>query len=159
MSVEKIERRIKYLNDAIEENNNIERVLRAELFEKKVDYIFIPSIVSTKVNYPENKHNKLCPFVQSFPYQAKAIFSCNGQSSCNNGGYPDNTTEILTVALRFGEGRKLMRKTFFALGRKLVCSRRAVIKAIKEGLIVQKAFEKTGHLQQQVFLRQHRAAQ
>ena len=47
----------------------------AELLEMNVDYIFIPSIVSMTANFPQNKHNQLCPYVQSLAYQVRAAFA------------------------------------------------------------------------------------
>ena len=66
----------------------------AELIEKKLDYIFLPSIVSMTAHYPENEHNKLCPYVQSLAYQAQTAFA----DKLGN-------TKILTTLLRMGEER------------------------------------------------------
>ena len=95
----------------------------AELIEKKVDYIFLPSIVSMTASFPQNKSNQLCPYVQSLVYQAKTAF---------NNKLAD--TKILTAPIRMGEGQRLLRKSFIALGRKLGVSASAVRKAIKVGL-------------------------
>ncbi len=101
-----------------------------ELIEKKVDYIFLPSIVSMTASYPQNKHNQLCPYVQSFAYQVRTAFADKlGQ------------TKILTVPIRMGEGRKLLRKTFSALGKELKVSASAVRRAIKQGFSAQAGFE------------------
>ncbi|MFZ0035607.1 MAG: acyl-CoA dehydratase activase [Sedimentisphaerales bacterium] len=102
----------------------------AELIEKKVDYIFLPSIVSMMGSYPLNKANQLCPYVQSLVYQAKAAF---------NSKLAD--TKILTAPIHLGEGRKLLRKSFIALGQKLGASASAVGKAVKEGFVAQAGFE------------------
>ncbi len=104
----------------------------AELIEKKVDYIFLPSIVSMTANYPQNKHNQLCPYVQSFPYQIKTAFADKL-----------GDTKILTVPLRLGEGQRLLRKTFSALGEKLGISASAIRKAVKEGFSAQAGFERS----------------
>ncbi len=103
----------------------------AELIEKKVDYIFLPSIVSMTAAFPQNKSNQLCPYVQSLVYQAQAAF--------NNklGG-----TKILTAPIRLGEGRKLLQKSFIALGQKLGVSASVVRKAIREGFSAQERFER-----------------
>ena len=102
----------------------------AELIEKKVDYIFLPSIVSMTASYPQNKSNQLCPYVQSLVYQAQAAF-------INKLG----DTKILTAPIRLGEGQKLLRKSFIAIGEKLGVSASAVRKAIKEGFAAQGRFE------------------
>jgi predicted CoA-substrate-specific enzyme activase len=102
-----------------------------ELIEKKVDYIFLPSIVSMTASFPQNESNQLCPYVQSLVYQAQAAF--------NNklGG-----TKILTAPLRLGEGQRLLQKSFIALGEKLGVSASVVRKAIKEGFSAQGRFER-----------------
>jgi len=102
-----------------------------ELIDKKVDYIFLPSIVSMKASFPQNQHNQLCPFVQSLGYQAKTAFAdMLGQ------------TKLLTVPLRLGEGRRLLRKTFSALAKELRVSGPALRRAVKEALLTQAGFER-----------------
>ncbi len=112
----------------------------AALVEKGVDYVFLPSIVSmksglppvVKVNagLPDAGRGQLCPYVQSFPYQANSAFV---------GKLGD--TKILTAVLRMGEGQRLLRKTFRQLGRKLGVSATAVEKALRDGLAAQEGFE------------------
>lgn len=102
----------------------------AELIDKKVDYIFLPSIVSMTASYPENKSNQLCPYIQSLPYQAKTAFA---------GKLGD--TKILTVPMRLGDGTKFLKRSFTALGEKLGLSAAVVNKAVKEALAAQTGFE------------------
>jgi len=102
----------------------------AELIKRKVDYIFLPSIVSMTASFPQSKHNQLCPYVQSLPYQAQVAFA---------GKLGD--TKILTAPIRLSEGQKLLRKSFIALGEKLGISASVVCKAIKEAFSAQASFE------------------
>jgi len=102
----------------------------ADLIEKKVDYIFLPSIVSATPGFPENEHNQLCPYVQSLPYQAKTAFADKL-----------GRTKLLTVPIHMGEGRRLLRKGFTALGKKIGVSSFAVNKALKAGFAAQTGFE------------------
>jgi len=102
----------------------------AELLERQPEYIFLPSIVSMTASYPINKHNQLCPYVQSIPYQARTAFE-----------HKLGRTKLLTAPLRLGEGSKLLRKTFINLGRQLNCSSSSVRKAITESLRAQQAFD------------------
>jgi predicted CoA-substrate-specific enzyme activase len=102
----------------------------AELIDKKVDYIFLPSIVSMTANFPQNEHNQLCPYVQSLAYQAETAFADKL-----------GRTKILTVPIRLGEGRKLLQKSFITLGRKLGVSASVVRKAIGKGFVAQAGFE------------------
>ena len=76
----------------------------ADLIDKKVDYIFLPSIVSMTPNYPQNKHNQLCPYVQSIPYQVQTAFA--GRLGA---------TKILTSPIHMAYGPKIMRKCFHEL--------------------------------------------
>ena len=102
----------------------------AELIEKNVDHIFLPSVISMTNNYPENKNNKLCPYVQSLPYQVRCAFAGKlGQ------------TKILTSPIRLGEGKKLLQKSFAALAAKLGVRSTAMRKALDQALAAQQNFE------------------
>ena len=102
-----------------------------ELVDKEVDYIFLPSIVSMTASFPQNEHNQLCPYIQSLGYQAKIAFADE-----------PGRTKILTVPIRLGEGKRLLQKSFIALGKKLRVSGPAVRRAVKEGLSAQGGFER-----------------
>ncbi|MFH1616295.1 MAG: acyl-CoA dehydratase activase [Planctomycetota bacterium] len=102
----------------------------AELIKKEVDFIFLPSIVSMIAGHPQNRHNQLCPYVQSIAYQVKTAFA--GRLG---------KTKILTVPIHMGEGKRLFRKSFISLGKKLKVSKSAVCKAIEEALFAQHGFE------------------
>ena len=103
----------------------------AELIDKKVDYIFLPSIVSAAACFPQNKRSQLCPYVQSLGYQARTAFADK------LGG-----TKILTTPLRMGEGQGQLRKTFSAIGKELRVSGSAVHRAVEEAFASQAEFEK-----------------
>jgi len=102
----------------------------AELINKKVDYVFLPSIVSMTPSFPENQNNQLCPYVQSLAYQVESAFTDRLGS-----------TQILNVPIRMGEGQSLLRKTFAELARKLSVPPSAARKAIRQGFDAQVAFE------------------
>ncbi|MBN1391274.1 MAG: hypothetical protein JW947_00550 [Sedimentisphaerales bacterium] len=102
----------------------------AELLAQKVDYIFLPSIVSMPASFPQNKSNQLCPYVQSLVYQARAAF-----------GDKLGDTKILTAPIRFSEGRKLLLDSFVLLGRTLGVPASAVRRAVNAGFDAQKKFE------------------
>jgi predicted CoA-substrate-specific enzyme activase len=104
----------------------------AELIEKSVDYIFLPSIVSTTANFPANKHNHFCPYVQSFPYQVQSAFA---------GKLGD--TKLLIATLRLGEGDKLAKRTFVELGKRLNVSPSKTRLAMEKGLEAQKGFDES----------------
>ena len=103
----------------------------AELVNKGVDYIFLPSVVSMTASYPQNEHNQLCPYVQSFVYQVKTAFADKL-----------GKTKILTAAIRMGEGRKLLQRSFIALGKELKIGASAVRKALEKALSAQAGFDR-----------------
>lgn len=102
----------------------------AELVEQHVDYIFVPSVVSLENIFATNKHSKLCPYVQSLPYQAKAAFADKLGKS-----------EMLTPVIRLGDGRKQLVKTFINFASQLNIKKTAAEKAVDEALSAQKKFE------------------
>ena len=101
-----------------------------ELIEKGVDYIFLPSIVSTIAGFPQNKHNHFCPYVQSFPYQVRSAF-----------GDKLGKTKLLIAPLRLGEGDKLAKKTFVELGKRLNVSPSEARRAMEKGFEAQQGFD------------------
>ncbi len=101
-----------------------------ELLKKKVDYIFLPSVVSTMACFTRNQHNQLCPYVQSLPYQAETAFA--GKLG---------KTKILNEPLRLGEGGKLLTKSFVSLGAKLGLLPSVVSTAVEEALSAQADFQ------------------
>jgi predicted CoA-substrate-specific enzyme activase len=103
-----------------------------ELIEKGVDYIFLPSIVSTIASFPQNKHNHFCPYIQSFPYQVRSAF-----------GDKLGKTKLLITPLRLGEGDKLAKKTFVELGKRLNVSPSETQRAMEKGFEAQLGFDKS----------------
>jgi len=102
----------------------------AELIEQQVDYIFVPSIVSLENSFDTNNHSKLCPYVQSLPYQAKAAFAAKLGKS-----------KMLTPVIRLGNGRKQLIKTFTNLAAQLKVKSSYAEKAVDEALDAQNNFE------------------
>jgi predicted CoA-substrate-specific enzyme activase len=102
----------------------------AELLKEQPDYIFLPSIVSMTASFPNNKHNQLCPYVQSFAYQVQAAFADKL-----------GRTKILSLPMRFGEGDRLFRKSFAELGRMLGATASQVKSALREAVAAQDTFD------------------
>lgn len=100
-----------------------------DLLEKKVDFIFLPSIVSSRANF-RNEHNQICPYVQSFAYQVQASFA--GKLG---------KTKIITAPIRLGEGKSLIVQSFIALGEKLNVSPQEAREAAEEALAAQAGFD------------------
>lgn len=104
----------------------------AELIDKGVDYIFLPSIVSSPASFPENKHNHFCPYVQSFPYQVRSAF-----------GDKLGKSKLLIMPLRLGEGDKLAHKTFEELGGLINVPASKIRRAMTKGFEAQQGFEQS----------------
>ena len=111
-----------------------------ELIEKGVDYIFLPSIVSTTASFPQNKHNHFCPYVQSFPYQVRSAF---GDKPFGSAQDRLGKTKLLIAPLRLGEGDKLAKKTFAGLGKQLNVSPFEAQRAMEKGFEAQRGFDKS----------------
>jgi predicted nucleotide-binding protein (sugar kinase/HSP70/actin superfamily) len=104
----------------------------AELIEQEADYIFLPSIVNLENVFELNKTSKLCPYVQSLPYQIKAAFA-------NRLG----KTKILSPVIRLGEGRKELLKSFLNLASQLKVKAALAKQAFEKALAAQKVFEES----------------
>ncbi|MCD6395267.1 MAG: CoA activase, partial [Planctomycetes bacterium] len=102
----------------------------AELIDKGVDYIFLPSVVSMTPVSQGAKKNQLCPYIQSFPYQVRTAFRERLKK-----------TKILTVPLRLGEGQKPLLSTFKKLSKQLGISGRRIREAIAQAMTHQEAFQ------------------
>jgi len=102
----------------------------SELIEKGVDYVFLPSIVSMRKDFPDNRHNQLCPYVQSIGFQAQAAF-----------GERLGRTRIITTPLRLGEGNKFAKKSFLHLGEEMGIEASAVRDALKVAYEAQGGFD------------------
>ncbi|TFG49917.1 MAG: CoA activase, partial [Candidatus Brocadiia bacterium] len=103
-----------------------------ELINKKVDYIFLPSIVSMTVEFPKNKHNQLCPYVQSFPYQARTTFA--GKLG---------KTKILAVPIRLGHNKRALKQSFMQIVKELGIAPSKCKEAVKEAFRAQGEFEES----------------
>jgi len=102
----------------------------AELLDKNVDYLFVPSVVSMTKSFDENEHNQLCPYVQSFGFQVQTAFADElGQ------------TKVLSLPIRLGEGQKLIQRSFGALKDELGISGGEVKRALKVAFEAQDSFE------------------
>ncbi len=102
----------------------------AELLQKQPDYIFFPSIVSMTASFPNNKHNQLCPYMQSFAYQVRAAFADKL-----------GRTKILSLPMRFGEGEKLFNRSFIELGKLLGAKASQVKAALRKAGSAQEEFD------------------
>ncbi len=104
----------------------------AELLAGDADYIFVPSIITMPVDKKLNRTGVLCPYLQSLPYQIKAVF-----------GEKLNGKKILTTPLYLDGDTTEYRAGFAALAEELGVSKLKAAEAIEAAIAVQDKFEKS----------------
>ncbi|MCK4739810.1 MAG: CoA activase, partial [Deltaproteobacteria bacterium] len=79
-----------------------------ELIEKKVEKIFLPSIVDMMPAKENHSNTVLCPYVQAMPYVANTAFDFKAEG-----------VEVIAPVIHFNQKRSLINKEFYALGESL----------------------------------------
>jgi len=108
-----------------------------ELVDKQVDFVWLPSVVSMPADYPENRHNQLCPYVQTIPYQVRVALQSMGIDL--NG----SKNHLIDLHVRFQEGLKGLRKCLEPLAQKWNLSKKQIHRALDVALQAQKSFEQS----------------
>jgi len=106
-----------------------------KLVAKGVDYIWLPSIISMPADYPENQSNQLCPYVQTIPYQMRAVLLAKG-IDCDG---PKNRLIDLHLQL---EDPSQLRRTLRPLARMLNVRPARINRALIVAMEAQRAFER-----------------
>jgi len=106
-----------------------------QLLNQDVDFIWLPSVVSMPEDYPENKHNQLCPYVQTIPYQVRAALKAKGIDLTGSKNH------LLDLHVRFQDGLKPLRRNLWTLAEKLNVTKAQINQALDGGLAAQKEFE------------------
>ncbi len=88
------------------------------LLNKKVDYIFLPSLINMKKEDDHNYENYACPYVQSLPYVIKAAVDLQ-----------KHTTRIITFPVYFQFDRSVLLRIMRQLGKELRVSKKQIEKA------------------------------
>jgi len=88
------------------------------LIKKGVKKFFIPSVITMKQNSKTFTRSFVCPYVQSFPYQAKAIFG--------------DKIEIYAPQIYFDRGKEVIEKGLYEFARKFGKDRKEVNEAIRK---------------------------
>ncbi len=101
-----------------------------KLIEKKVDYIWLPSVVSMPAEDKRQSRNVLCPYVQTIPYQAKVALDPQ-----------ERGVKLLDTPVRFQDGRRLMEKDLSVLCSQLDVTRKQLSQAIDDAERAQRNFE------------------
>lgn len=106
-----------------------------KLWEKDVDHIWLPSIVTMAKEYEENKHSNLCPYVQTICYQVRSALCAQGYAE------QEVRDRIIDVPVHMTYGEKDIYKSLICLVDKLGVSRKRIKGALEKGLKAQKDFE------------------
>ena len=99
------------------------------LLKKKVDYIFLPSLINMKKEDDHNRENYACPYVQALPYLIK--------TAINLENYP---TRLLTFPVYFQLDRNILLRTLIKLGKELKIKKRQIEKALLKAERCQEEF-------------------
>ncbi len=103
----------------------------AELLERQVDYLLLPSIASMNKSFEGCEFTQLCPFVQSFGFQIQSAM-----------GDRLDRTKLLTTPMYLGDGQRPMKLSFVRLAAELNRPAGQARKAMRKALAAQAAFEK-----------------
>ncbi|MEO0126847.1 MAG: acyl-CoA dehydratase activase [candidate division WOR-3 bacterium] len=98
------------------------------LIKKGIRKFFIPSVITMRPNSENFTRSFVCPYVQSLPYQAKAIFG--------------DKIEVYAPPIYFDRGKKVVEKGLFEFAKQFGKDRRAVSEAIKKAFDYQNQVQK-----------------
>ncbi len=99
------------------------------LLKKKLDYIFLPSLIDMKKEDNHNKENYACPYVQSLPYLIKAAINLD-----------DYPTRLLSFPVYFQLDRNILLRTLTKLGKELKRRKSQIKKAMLKAERCQEEF-------------------
>ncbi len=104
------------------------------LMDKKVEYLFLPSLINMKQNNPNLPESFSCPYVQSIPYTLRSAIN-----------FEKAGIKVLEPALFFKEGYNTspVQKELIEMGKILGLKGKDVKNAIKKAADVQDTFYKT----------------
>jgi len=100
-----------------------------DLLDKKVDYLWLPSIVSMEREEPDI-NNQLCPYVQTIPYQIKVAIDTERYD-----------TTFLTPYIRFQDGWDQLVRCLKPLCKQLGVDKGTLLQALRKGQQAQTSFE------------------
>ncbi|MEE9614845.1 MAG: acyl-CoA dehydratase activase-related protein, partial [Thermodesulfobacteriota bacterium] len=100
-----------------------------ELIEKKVEKIFLPSVINMKPAREGQHHTAVCPYVQTMPYLSNSSFDFEG-------------VEVIAPVLHFNQGRAGLRKEFQKLGKMLGAGKGATESAMTAAFSAQDEFRR-----------------
>jgi len=103
----------------------------ANLLQKKVDYLFLPSIINLEHSFKGMERSYACPYIQSLPYLLRSAMSLQA------GG-----AEVVAPIFHMELGEKHVRQGFRTVARQLGRSARASDKALGQGLAAYRRFQR-----------------
>jgi len=99
------------------------------LLKKKVDYIFLPSLINMKKEDDHNTENYACPYVQSLPYVIKTAIDLS-----------DHPTKLLSFPVYFQLDRSVLLRALVKLGKELGKVRGQIDRAMRKAEDCQEEF-------------------
>lgn len=93
-----------------------------QLREKKVDYLFLPSIINVEQSDDKTENSYLCPYIQALPYMVSSVLAEELAG-----------IEMLTPAFHFGWERKHLNAELIAFGTVLGSTKKSTLAAIAAG--------------------------
>ncbi|MCK4385759.1 MAG: CoA activase, partial [candidate division Zixibacteria bacterium] len=101
------------------------------LLKKKVDYIFLPSLINMKKEDNSYKETYACPYVQALPYMIKCAIDIERHG-----------TKVLTFPIYFRLDRTILLKRLYKLGKKLKRRKIQIRSALLKAEFCQEEFYK-----------------
>jgi len=92
------------------------------LLDKKVDYLFLPSMINAEPFHQEVNNSCICPIVQGFPYMADATLDFSKYSS-----------KVLKPVFHFGYGKNHVKTELKSFAKSLGITKSKIDKAINKG--------------------------
>lgn len=102
----------------------------SNLLEKKIDYLFLPSIIGLKKVYPGFSEAIVCPYGQALPYMLNTALELDKQKK----------VEILKPVIDFGKGVRGISKDLRTMASQLGLHYKEITKAIKAAEEAQQEF-------------------
>ena len=99
------------------------------LLKKKVDYIFLPSLINMKKEDGSHQETYACPYVQSLPYVIRSALNIDHRK-----------TKMLTFPIHFKLDRTILLKRLYKLGKELKKRKGKIRAALLKAEVCQEEF-------------------
>jgi predicted CoA-substrate-specific enzyme activase len=112
------------------------------LLKKKIDYIFVPSLINMQKEDDHHKENYACPYVQALPYVIKAAINLQNSSA-----------RLLSFPIHFQLDRSVLLRRLNKLGKELNIKSKQIKEAMLKAEECQEEFKRRLLLKGQEVLR------